>query len=275
MTGVQTCALPISEKFEVANSIFIDLDHTFYVGTPDLRSHNSLYFNMPGGLYSGLVSAATVTALNNLPACSDNISADPLLINPVGGDFRTPYNSPCHDNGGYTGTLLPSFDFYGNPRKRGRAPDIGPIEAADPVIISQADYDGDGDADIAVYRDSTGLWAARGITRLYFGAGADIPVPADYDGDGTSEVGVYRRITGLWAIRGISRFYFGTVNDLPVPADYDGDGCAEHALFRENTGLWMIRGISRFYFGEHGDYPVPGDYDNNSRTEPEIGRAHV
>ncbi|MDP8214315.1 MAG: hypothetical protein RAO92_07065 [Candidatus Euphemobacter frigidus] len=270
--GTYAWGEPTAEKFEVANSIFIDLDHTFYVGTPDLRSRNSLYFNMPGGLYSGLVSAVNVAALNEFPACSDNISGGPLLVNPEGGDFRASYASPCRDNGGNTGILLPSFDFYGNPRKRGRRPDIGPVEAADPVFISRADYDGDGDSDIAVYRDSTGLWAARGITRLYFGKTADIPIPADYDGDGTSEVGIYRRITGLWAIRGISRFYFGTVNDLPIPADYDGDGRLEHALFRESNGLWIIRGISRFYYGRRGDYPVPGDYDNDGSTEPGIFR---
>ena len=74
----------------------------------------------------------------------------------------------------------------------------------------------------------------------------------DYDGDGTSEIAVFRDSSGLWSIRGISRFYFGTTADLPVPGDYNGNGKAEAGIFRGATGLWAIRGETRFYFGEIG-----------------------
>jgi len=44
------------------------------------------------------------------------------------------------------------------------------------LISLAADFDGDGKGDIAIYRPSSGLWAVRGITRVYFGRSGDIPV---------------------------------------------------------------------------------------------------
>ncbi len=63
--------------------------------------------------------------------------------------------------------------------------------------LSAADFDGDGTADIAIFRPNTGLWAIRGGDRVYFGSGTDKPVPDDYDGDGTDEIAVYRYYNGL------------------------------------------------------------------------------
>ena len=42
------------------------------------------------------------------------------------------------------------------------------------------------------------------------------PVPGDYNGAAGDEVAIFRDGTGLWAIRGITRVYFGTEDDLPV-----------------------------------------------------------
>ncbi len=260
-------------KFEVVNSIFIDLDHTFYLGTPDLRSLNSLYYDMPAGLYSGQVPAATVTALNGLAASSSNIALDPLLAAPADEDFRTPYGSPCRDRGTAAGVLSPAFDYYGNPRQAGRGPDIGPVETAEPVFAGTVDYDGDGDSDFAVFRDTLGLWAVRGLTRRYFGLPTDIPCPADFNGDGTAEIALYRRLSGLWIVQGVSRFSYGTVNDLPLAADYDGDGLADPAVFRQSTGFWAVRGLSRFYYGARGDRPVPGDFNGDGTTDCAVFRS--
>lgn len=126
------------------------------------------------------------------------------------------------------------------------------------------DFNGDGTSDIAIYQESSGLWAIRGLTRLYFGGEGFMPVPGDYNGDGTTDQAVFRETSGLWAIRGISRVYFGHLEDLPVSGDYDGDGTFDLAVFRQVSGLWAIRAVSRTYFGRLGDTPVPGYYSGGN-----------
>jgi CubicO group peptidase (beta-lactamase class C family) len=122
------------------------------------------------------------------------------------------------------------------------------------------DYDGDRFTDIAVFRPESGLWEVKNLTRFYFGGAADIPVPGDYAGDGTARPGVFQPASGLWAVRGLTRAYFGRSEDLPVPGDYAGDGVKDLAVFRPSSGLWAVRGLTRAYFGRAGDCPVPGAY---------------
>jgi len=140
-------------------------------------------------------------------------------------------------------------------------------------ILGSGDYDGDGCGDIAVFRGNSGLWAVRGVTRLYFGADYDVPVAGDYNGDGTTEPAIFRSTSGLWAAKGVTRVYFGASGDLPIPADYSGDGSCGVGIFRGSSGLWALRGITRIYFGTSGDSPVPADYAGNGTMEPAIFRG--
>ncbi len=130
--------------------------------------------------------------------------------------------------------------------------------------LDGGDYNGDGTSDIAIFRSSSGLWAVRGITRVYFGSSNDETVPGDYNGDGTTEIGIFRGTSGLWAIRGTTRAYFGSGSDLPEPGDYDGDGTADIGIFRDTSGLWAIKGVTRIYFGGSSDSPASGYYDGDS-----------
>ncbi len=82
--------------------------------------------------------------------------------------------------------------------------------------------------------------------------------PGDFNGDGTDDVAIFRPSSGLWAIRGFSRIYYGTWNDEPVPGDYNGDGADEVGIYRATAGLWALRGVSRVYFGSSGDLPIGG-----------------
>jgi hypothetical protein len=127
------------------------------------------------------------------------------------------------------------------------------------------DYDGDGTSDIGIFRGSSGLWAIRGVTRVYFGTSTDETAPGDYDGDGTTDIGIFRPASGLWALRDISRIYFGALTDEPIQGDYSGDGTWDVGVYRSTSGLWAIRGFSWFYFGGSSDDPVPGYY-NSDRT---------
>ncbi|MDP8235227.1 MAG: hypothetical protein P9M08_02480 [Candidatus Erginobacter occultus] len=158
-------------------------------------------------------------------------------------------------------TLAPSntgginFPLY----RRGVYPSPTPTPSPPllPSSIDTADYDGDGTSDLAIFRPTTGLWAVRSLTRVYFGRGGDFPVSGDYNGDGTSNFAVFRGSSGLWAARGVTRAYFGRSGDIPVPGDYRGLGTAGFGVFRPASGLWAIRNVTRAYFGRSGDLPAP------------------
>lgn len=122
-----------------------------------------------------------------------------------------------------------------------------------------ADFDGDGTGDIAIYRESSGLWAVREVTRVYFGGSGDDPVPGDYDGGCRDSIAIFRGTSGLWAVRDVTRVYFGGSSDQPRPGDYDGDRTDDFGIFRPASGMWAVRGITRVYFGSSGDTAIsPG-----------------
>ena len=127
-------------------------------------------------------------------------------------------------------------------------------------VLEPGDYNGDGTSDIAVFRGTSGLWAVRNVTRVYFGVSSDALAPGDYNGDGTTDIVVFRPPTGLWAARNLTRLYHGSSADAPVAGDYDGNGTCDVAIFRESAGLWSLRDLTRAYFGASGDVPVPGYY---------------
>lgn len=93
------------------------------------------------------------------------------------------------------------------------------------------DYDGDGKADVAVFRPSAGQWYWLGSGAAYttvrgvpIGVSTDIAVPADYDGDGKLDVAIYRPSTGLWRRLSSTSDYtvfaqhsWGVSTDIPLP----------------------------------------------------------
>lgn len=153
-----------------------------------------------------------------------------------------------------------------------------------------ADYDGDGRADVAVFRPregtQEGLWYAirssdGGVIRRQWGSVTlgDVPVPADYDGDGRADFAVWRPADSEWFILrssdgGTTYWPFGHSGDVPVPADYDGDARADLATY--NAGTWLIfgsaSGVTSRQLGEATDVPVPGDYDGDGRTDAAVFR---
>jgi hypothetical protein len=196
------------------------------------------------------------------------------------GVYPTPVGAPTPDfqairvaSGDYTGDGLSDITIF--------RPSSGlwAVRAVTRVYFGTSgdipvsgDYDGDGTADVAVFRSSSALWAIRALSRAYYGGSSDIAVPGDYDGDGSCDIGIFRDSSGLWAVRGITRDYFGSAPDEPVPGDYDGDGEDDIAIFRGSSGLWAVRGISRVYYGSSADSVVPGDYGATGSTVPAIFR---
>ena len=149
------------------------------------------------------------------------------------------------------------------------------------------DFDGDGKADISIFRPSAGEWwmqrsSSGGIFALQFGSSSDRIVPADYTGDGKADVAVWRPASGEWFILrsedlSFYAFPFGTDGDIPVPADYDGDGRADAAVFRPSNSTWHINKSSGGYlvqqFGISGDVPITADYDGDGKSDISIYRA--
>ncbi len=129
-----------------------------------------------------------------------------------------------------------------------------PVPGPTPPAYIPGDYDGDGTADFAIFRPSTGLWAVRGITRAYFGASGDTPVAGDYSGNNRTDMAVFRPSSGLWAVRGGARVYFGGPQSIPSSGDYGKQGRYIAGVF--NSGDWVLRNLTRVNFGQAGDDPT-------------------
>ena len=151
------------------------------------------------------------------------------------------------------------------------------------------DYDGDGSADVSVFRPSNGIWyldrSTQGFYATQWGTSTDKITPADFDGDGRTDLAVFR--DGTWYLR--TSFFaspepiqFGSAGDIPVPGDYgDTDGRAELVIYR--NGEWWSRNLRNgevtvIQFGLPADKPVPADYDGDGRVDQAVyrdGQWHI
>lgn len=150
---------------------------------------------------------------------------------------------------------------------------------------AQFDYDGDGKADVSVFRPSDGNWyllqSQGGFSVQGFGLSGDVLTPADYDGDGKTDLGIFRPSTGMWwykstANNGYYAVQWGASGDIPLAQDFDGDGKSDFVFYRPSDSTWYRLGSTGVYspllFGTAGDIPVVADMDGDGKADPTVYR---
>ncbi len=263
------------------------------------------------GVYQivGSGAATTLTAVSGSPFASGGTLSLTLVFNRSGNFLyvanSTTRNITKFDFDTATGNLTNQTVLPAN--SLGTAGIINGISYANfsPTLViarrTPFDFDGDGRADVSVYRPSDGYWylnrSTAGFSATPFGNSTDRPVPADYDGDGKTDIAVYRRSadSSWYILQSSDNTFRGTrfgptnqeqqliILQTATPADFDGDGKTDLAYwyttdFLSEPGRFVVLRSSdntstTTVFGSVGDVPVPADYDGDGKANMAVFRS--
>ena len=162
------------------------------------------------------------------------------------------------------------------------------------------DFEGDGQADFAVFRPADRAWyvlysSNNVFQAVPFGTSNDTVVIGDYDHDGKTDITAFQADDpdspglGVWKIRkssegAVTTIQWGLGDDIPLSMDLDGNNTSDLAVFRPSNGTWYIRKmgdiikprgalpedssmIRMIFWGMKGDKPLAGDFNADGRDE--------
>lgn len=183
------------------------------------------------------------------------------------------------DNG--TGAMTGTFTLSYGVNKSDKVPDI----------------DGDGKADLSVFRPTTGVFYVYESTtdrlRGYqWGTNGDKPLIVDKDRDGEMDYTVFRPDSGVWytdrsTIQSHEIFNWGINTDIPMFRRRASNGGLNDALatvFRQSTGTWYIylgsNSAQVVNWGLNGDIPVLADFTGDGTDDltvfrPSTGKWYI
>jgi subtilisin-like proprotein convertase family protein len=232
-------------------------------------------------------NAAPLNAM--LAALADNgglTQTHALLAGSPAIDAANPASDLTRDQRGFSRP----FDGDGN----GSAiSDMGAFElgSTSAPAVTEFDFDGDGRADLSVFRSSDQNWyvehsSNNQVSAAQFGLASDKLAPADYDGDGRTDIAVWRQSTGVFYIfnssNGMLRTeQFGQSGDILTIGDWDGDGKADLSVYRDGAqSTFFYRGslnnpsgnITYLPWGIAGDKPMRGDFDGDGKQDAAVFR---
>lgn len=192
----------------------------------------------------------------------------------------SPFPPPLHLKGHY---IVLQTALYPDGEIRGQLKPTG----------FDIDVDGEGRAEVSLFRPSEGLAYSFSdignqalVSRLNWNPATDsVPFLSDFDGDGIADWSFTRTAqTGSMQTLWLSSWGnyvggcgFGNTNfgDIYAYGDYNGNGTTDCAVFRTGTGEWWFfdntasfpQVTSRTWGGTGPGTPCPGDYDADGKTD--------